>query len=132
MTNSDEHSGTPSPGGVSPLYAGFMVKCPRCGKGSLLHTFLNLRDQCSVCGLNYKFVDTGDGPAIFAIFILGVLVLGGALLVEFRFEPPLWVHAVLWGVVTPILAIGLLRYLKATLIALQFYHRAEEGRLSKE
>jgi uncharacterized protein (DUF983 family) len=117
---------------VSPIHAGLMVKCPRCGKGSLLQTFLNLRERCSVCGLNYRFVDSGDGPAVFAIFILGFLVLGAALWVEFNFEPALWVHVVLWGVVTPILALGLLRFLKATLIALQYYHRAEEGRLSED
>ncbi len=117
---------------VSPLYAGLMVKCPRCGRGSLLHTFLNLRKSCSVCGLSYKFVDSGDGPAVFAIFILGFLVLGAALWVEFNFEPALWVHLVLWGIVTPFLALGLLRFLKATLIALQYYHRAEEGRLSED
>lgn len=115
---------------VSPLYAGFMVRCPRCGKGSLLQTFLNLREACPVCGLNYKFVDTGDGPAIFAIFILGFVVLGAALWVEFTFEPQLWVHGLLWGIVTPILALGLLRFLKAILIALQYYHRAEEGKLA--
>ena len=132
MTESGHESTQIPPGGVSPVYAGVMAKCPRCGKGSLLQTFLNLRERCSVCGLNYKFVDTGDGPAIFAIFILGFLVLGGALLVEFKFTPPLWVHGVLWGVVTPILAIGLLRFLKSFLIALQYYHRAEEGRLSKD
>ncbi len=117
---------------VSPLYAGLMVRCPRCGQGSLLHTFLNLREGCSVCGLSYKFVDSGDGPAVFAIFILGFVVLGAALWVEFNFEPALWVHIVLWGIVTPILALGLLRFLKATLIALQYYHRAEEGRLSED
>ncbi|MEQ8824734.1 MAG: DUF983 domain-containing protein [Filomicrobium sp.] len=117
---------------VSPIYAGLMVKCPRCGKGSLLHTFLNLRESCSECGLDYKFVDTGDGPAVFAIFILGFFVLGGALWVEFNVGPPLWVHAVLWGLVTPILALGLLRVLKATLIALQYYYRAEEGRLHED
>ena len=132
MTEAEKLSEAIPPGGVSPIYAGVMAKCPRCGKGSLLHMFLNLRERCTVCGLNYRFVDTGDGPAIFAIFILGVLVLGGALWVEFKFEPQLWVHAVLWGIVTPVLAIGLLRFLKSTLIALQFYHRAEEGRLSKD
>ncbi|MCH9808130.1 MAG: DUF983 domain-containing protein [Alphaproteobacteria bacterium] len=115
---------------VSPLYAGLMVRCPRCGKGPLLQSLLNLRESCSKCGLNYKFVDTGDGPAIFAIFILGFVVLGGALWVEFNFEPPLWVHGVLWGLVTPVLAIGLLRFLKAMLTALQYYHKAEEHRLS--
>ena len=66
---------------------------------------------------------------MFAIFILGFLVLGGALWVEFRLEPPIWVHVVLWGVLTPLLALGLLRLLKAGLIALQYKHKAGEGRL---
>ena len=53
---------------------------------------------------------------------------GGALLVEFRLHPPVWVHVVLWGLLTPLLAFGLLRLLKATLIALQYKHKAGEGR----
>ncbi len=114
---------------VSAFSAGLMGRCPRCGKGPLFQMFLNMRERCTSCGLDYKFVDTGDGPAVFAIFILGFLVLGGALWVEFRFEPALWVHVVLWGIVTPILALGLLRFLKAVLIALQFHHKAEEGKL---
>ena len=79
--------------------------------------------------LSYAFADSGDGPAVFAIFILGFLVLGGALLVEFRLGPPVWVHVVLWGVLTPLLAFGLLRGLKGMLIALQYKHQAGEGRL---
>ena len=41
---------------------------------------------------------------------------------------PVWVHAVLWGVLTPLLAFVLLRVLKATLIALQYKHQAGEVR----
>ena len=88
-----------------------------------------LREKCERCGLSYAFADSGDGPAVFAIFILGFLVLGGALLVEFKLGPPVWVHVVLWGLLTPLLAFVLLRVLKATLIALQYKHKAEEGRL---
>ena len=72
----------------------------------------------------------GDGPAVFAIFILGFLILGGALLVEFKLNPPVWVHVLLWGILTPLLAFFLLRVLKATLIALQFKHKAEQGRFA--
>ena len=68
--------------------------------------------------------------AVFAIFILGFLVLGCALLVEFKIGPPVWVHVLLWGILTPLLALGLLRVLKGTLIALQYKHKAEEGRLT--
>ena len=114
---------------TSVLAAGLKASCPRCGKGALFRSGLVLRDQCSHCGSSYGFADSGDGPAVFAIFILGVLILGGALLVEFRIGPPVWVHVVLWGLLTPLLAFFLLRVLKATLIALQFKHKAEEGRL---
>ncbi|HML44316.1 MAG TPA: DUF983 domain-containing protein, partial [Hyphomicrobium zavarzinii] len=105
---------------VSPIVAGLLARCPRCGQGSLFHNGLMLKPACSKCGLDYKFIDTGDGPAVFAILILGFVVLGLALIVEFRFGPPLWVHVALWGVVTPLLAFILLRFLKAILIALQW------------
>ena len=117
---------------VSPLVAGLKCRCPRCGEGRLFSGLLNLREQCEQCGLGYAFVDTGDGPAVFAIFILGFLCLGGALIAEFKFGVPWWVHVLLWGVLTPIFAVFLLRFLKATLIALQFKNKAEEGRLAKE
>jgi uncharacterized protein (DUF983 family) len=113
----------------SPFTVGLLGRCPRCGRGSLFRSGLVLREKCDNCGLSYGFADSGDGPAVFAIFILGFLVLGGALWVEFRLEPPIWVHVVLWGVLTPLLALGLLRVLKASLIALQYKHKAGEGRL---
>lgn len=121
-----------TPHHVSAPTAALTARCPRCGKGALFRGPLTLRERCTNCGLDYKFIDTGDGPAVFAIMILGFLVLGGALLVEFKIGPPLWVHLLLWGVGTPLLALGLLRFLKALLIALQFKHKAEEGRLSRD
>jgi uncharacterized protein (DUF983 family) len=117
---------------VSPVFTGLLARCPRCGKAPLFKNVLELRDRCGKCGLDYHFIDTGDGPAVFAIFILGFVVLGLALYVEFTYEPPAWVHAVLWGVATPLIALILLRFLKAGLIALQFKHRAEEGRLAQD
>jgi uncharacterized protein (DUF983 family) len=117
---------------TSAIAAGLKGRCPRCGKGALFRSGLMLRDKCDSCGLSYAFADSGDGPAVFAIFILGFLILGGALLVEFRIGPPVWVHVVLWGIMTPLLAFFLLRVLKATLIALQYKHKAEEGRFARD
>jgi uncharacterized protein (DUF983 family) len=116
-------------GQTGVLAAGLKGRCPRCGEGALFKNGLTLRDKCPRCGLDYAFADSGDGPAVFAIFILGFLVLGGALLVEFRLHPPVWVHVVAWGLLTPLLAFLLLRVIKATLIAQQYKHKAEEGRL---
>lgn len=121
-----------APATVSVMTAGLRCRCPRCGKGPLFRQVLNMCDRCTVCGLDYKFVDTGDGPAVFAIFILGFFCMGGALIAEFKFGVPWWAHVLLLGFFTPLLAVFLLRFLKATLIALQFKNKAEEGRLSKE
>src|SRR6185312_10972896 len=113
---------------TSPVLCGFKGRCPRCGQGALFAGGLAVSESCGHCGLSYAFADSGDGPAVFAIFILGFLVLAAALLLEFRVQPPVWVHVVLWGVLTPLLAFGLLRVLKASLIALQYKHEAGEAR----
>ena len=115
---------------VSPVSAAIGGRCPRCGQGALFRQVLNLRERCTGCGLDYKFIDTGDGPAVFVIFILGFLMMGSALYVEFTFEPPVWVHVVAWGLLTPLVALALLRLIKGALIGQQFKHKAEEGRLS--
>lgn len=113
----------------SPAFAGLACRCPSCGKGSLFQGLLSLSlaPSCSACGLDYRFIDSGDGPAVFAIFILGFLVLGGALIAEFKFGVPVWGHVLLWGLLTPALALGLLRVLKATLAALQYRYKAQEA-----
>ncbi|TMJ77066.1 MAG: DUF983 domain-containing protein, partial [Alphaproteobacteria bacterium] len=69
---------------TSVVAAGLKARCPRCGVGALFRTGLTLSDKCERCGLSYAFADAGDGPAVFGILILGFLVLGGALMVEFK------------------------------------------------
>jgi uncharacterized protein (DUF983 family) len=114
------------------MRAWLLARCPSCGRGPLFRHVLELREGCDKCGMSYRFIDTGDGPAVFAIFILGFLVLGLALYVEFTYEPPTWVHVVLWGAFTPLIALIVLRVLKAGLIALQFKHKAEQGRIAQD
>jgi uncharacterized protein (DUF983 family) len=123
------HEAQPQPSAPPAFVAGLKGRCPRCGQGALFRSGLALREKCERCDLSYAFADSGDGPAVFAILILGFLVLGAALIVEFRFNPPVWVHVVLWGLATPALAFVLLRALKGVLIALQYKHQAGEGRL---
>lgn len=103
----------------------FACKCPRCGQGDLFPAGFNLTlvPACSHCGLNLEKNDSADGPAVFLIFLLGFLLVPLALAFETLFAPPLWVHAVLWGATALGLTIGLLRPLKAYVIALQYRHR---------
>jgi uncharacterized protein (DUF983 family) len=109
---------------------GLACKCPRCGNGKLYAGFLTLRAGCDNCGLDYAFIDSGDGPAVFIIMIAGAIVVAAALIVEIRYQPPFWLHGALW--LPLILATTLLplRPMKALLIALQYHHKAAEGRLA--
>lgn len=113
----------------NPILNGLAARCPKCGKGPLFERGLAVREACPSCGQSYAFADSGDGPAVFAILLLGAVSLGGALFVEFRYEPPVWVHLVLWGVMIPLLAFASLRILKGLLINLQYANKAAEGRL---
>jgi uncharacterized protein (DUF983 family) len=108
---------------------GLLCRCPRCGKGKLYSGFLDLRPACEACRLDYAFIDAGDGPAIFIIMIAGAVVVACALIVEVKYQPPFWVHAVLWLPLILATTILPLRSMKALLIALQFHHKAAEGRL---
>ena len=117
--------------GPSSIEVALKGCCPRCGKGRLYKGFLDLAPECEVCGLDYSFADSGDGPAVFIMMIAGFIIVGLVLWVEFTWSPPYWVHAVLWIPLTLALTVGLIRPLKGWLVAQQFRHKAEEGRLEK-
>jgi uncharacterized protein (DUF983 family) len=110
------------------IFAGLSCACPRCGRGKLFQGFLALRPRCQVCGLDYSFADSGDGPAVFIMLIGGCIVVFAALITEVVYQPPLWVHAALWLPLILIVTLGPLRSMKGLLIALQYHHRAAEGR----
>jgi uncharacterized protein (DUF983 family) len=110
------------------IRAGLSCACPRCGKGKLFAGFLTPRPGCDVCGLDYGFADSGDGPAVFVMFFAGFIVVAAALITEIAYRPPFWVHAVLWLPLILIMTLGPLRPMKGLMIALQYHHKAEEGR----
>lgn len=114
----------------SPVSVGLRCACPRCGEGRLYAGMLTPAKGCTACGLDYAFIDSGDGPAVFVILILGFVVVALALFVETTFEPPFWVHALLWMPLITGLSLWALRITKAMMIALQFRFKAEQGRLS--
>ena len=91
-----------------------------------------MRPRCESCGLDFTFADSGDGPAVFIILLAGLVVVFAALVIELRYHPPYWVHAALW--VPLILAVTLLplRPMKGLMIALQYHHRAAEGRIERD
>ena len=110
---------------------GLACRCPRCGKGKLFKGFIDVAPACEKCGLDYGFTDAGDGPAVFIILIAGFVVVGIALFIEVKYEPPFWLEALIS--VPMVLAATLvpLRSTKSLLISLQYHHKASEGRLAR-
>lgn len=114
---------------VSPYTAGLSGKCPRCGQGALFKGYLGLRSECTVCGLDYAKADSGDGPAVFVIFIVGFLGVIVAFMARYVFFASILASLLISAVLSLAMILALLRPLKATLIALQYANKAEEGRL---
>lgn len=112
---------------ISPFAAGLSCACPRCGKGPLFAGYLKLAPSCSVCGLDYAKADSGDGPAVFVIFVVGFLAVAIAFVARFVWDWSTASSLALAGVVIVAASFGLLRIFKATLIALQFKHDAAQG-----
>ncbi len=129
MPNKIEQDG---PSLASTLAAGITGRCPACGHGRMFSGYLTLAPRCKSCGLDYGFADAGDGPAVFVILVTGFIVVGAALYVEMIYAPPYWLHALLWGTLAILLPMILLRSFKGVLIALQYKHKAQEGRLASE
>jgi uncharacterized protein (DUF983 family) len=115
----------------SALVASLLGRCPRCGQGALFSGYLKVAPRCTACELDYALFDAGDGPAVFVILIVGAIVAGSALFVEVRYQPPYWVHAVIWIPLILFLSFAMLRFAKALLLVLQYRHKAGEGRLMR-
>jgi uncharacterized protein (DUF983 family) len=114
------------------VLSGLTGRCPRCRQGKMFSGLLTLRRKCEGCGLDYSFADAGDGPAIFVILLSGFIVVGAALIVEVKYQPPFWLHAVLWLPLILLVTLAPLRMIKGLLISLQYHHKAAEGRFERE
>ena len=108
-----------------------MGKCPRCGVGDLFDGVVRFDKHCTNCGLRLDQFNVGDGPAAFLIMIVGAIVTLLAVVVQLNFEPPFWVHILLWVPLTLGLVLGLLRIAKAALLVLEYRNRAHEGRIAE-
>ena len=113
--------------GAPLLVAALGCRCPRCGKGPLFSGYLNIAPACSVCGLSFAGNDTGDGPAFFIMLPLCLMTAVFALLLELRFEPPIWVHMLVWPPFIGLVVGFGLRPVKATMAALQYRYRDVEN-----
>ncbi|SMX29463.1 hypothetical protein TRP8649_03597 [Pelagimonas phthalicica] len=53
------------------IWRGLRLRCPNCGEGKLLHSYLKVNESCDCCGLELKRAKADDGPAYMTILIVG-------------------------------------------------------------
>lgn len=92
---------------------------------------IDFAPKCRACGLDFSQFNVGDGPAAFLTLIIGAVIVILALVVDSAFQPPIWVHALLWVPLTAVLVIGGLRACKAWLLISEYRRSAGEGQIKK-
>lgn len=115
---------------VSALSAGLALRCPRCGQGRLFKSYLKVADSCAVCGLDLSAEDSGDGPAVFVMFVVGFIAALLVVFMEFVIQAPMLVSIIAVCLVVVVGTMALLPPFKAVLIALQYRHRAGDTGLN--
>ena len=65
------------------------------------------------------------------MFAALILIVPSAMFFEFAMHPPVWLHAIIWPPLTFAFCLFFLRPVKALLFALQWKHKAGEGRVEE-
>lgn len=121
-----------SEGQPNTASAALLGLCPRCGAKTLFGGLAGFAPRCRACGLDFGQFNVGDGPAAFLTLIVGAVIAICAIWVQLSFEPPFWVHALLWIPLATVLVIAGLRIAKAWLLGSEYRRRAGEGRLKED
>lgn len=105
------------------LRRGFMRRCPRCGTGPLMRSYLKVHDNCPVCRQELHHHRADDGPAYLTILLVGHIV---APLLHFSFvmwRPDPLVLFTIFAVGCVALSLYLLPRLKGAVVAFQWARR---------
>ncbi|MEM0922013.1 MAG: DUF983 domain-containing protein [Pseudomonadota bacterium] len=105
------------------LLRAWHLRCPNCGGGPMMKSYLTVRNSCPSCGEKLNQHQADDMPAWATIMIVGHLIVPLLLYIELAYTPPLWVHWAVWPVLSAGLVFGLLPRIKAMVVAMQWAWR---------
>ena len=105
------------------MFRGLRLKCPNCGSGPLMRSYLKVRDHCPVCGEELYHHRADDGPAYLTILITGHIIAPLIFFVFFTFRPDPLVMAVGFTIGFVAIALFMLPRLKGMFVGLQWAKR---------
>ncbi|MCE8507545.1 DUF983 domain-containing protein [Ruegeria pomeroyi] len=105
------------------ILTGFRGRCPNCGEGRLLHSYLKVNDHCSECGEEYMHHRADDGPAYLTILLVGHLMAPLLLVVFETWRPSPMTLFTIFALGCLSLSLYLLPRLKGMVVAYQWARR---------
>lgn len=105
------------------LLRGWCRRCPNCGSGPMLKGYLQVRDECAVCGEEMYHHRADDGPAYLTILIVGHIMAPSILFVFTAFRPEPMVLFTGFAIGCVALSLYLLPRLKGLMVAFQWARR---------
>ena len=119
--NAEDHPERP----VRPaLWRGWKRRCPNCGQGPMMKSYLKVRETCPVCdqelGAHHR---ADDGPAYLTILIVGHIMAPAIIWAFTTFRPEPMVLASTFTVGCVALSLYLLPRFKGAIVGLQWAKR---------
>ena len=110
---------TPARGTVPLLTSvgrGLRNRCPVCGEGAVFQGFLRVAPECGHCHAPLGRLRADDAPPYVVIFLAGHLLIPPVLWIEKAYEPPMWLHMVVWLPLFAVVCTLLLRPVKGGVV----------------
>lgn len=105
------------------LGRGWRRKCPNCGNGPVLKSYLKVNDHCAVCRQELFHHRADDGPAYLTILIVGHIMAPLLLIVFEVWRPEPLTLFTIFAVGCVALSLYLLPRLKGAIIGFQWARR---------
>ena len=100
-----------------------MGRCPHCGKGKLMRSYLKQVENCSVCGESFGQIRADDAAPWLTIILVGHVFLPFAFLVNVDWMP-LWAAMGMWAACFTGIALAILPRAKALFVTVLWQTRA--------
>lgn len=102
---------------------GWRRKCPNCGSGPMLKTYLKVNDTCPNCQQELHHHRADDGPAYLTILVVGHLLAPLLHIIFVAYRPDPLVMFSIFSVGCVALSLYLLPRLKGIVVAIQWSRR---------
>jgi uncharacterized protein (DUF983 family) len=100
-----------------------MGRCPNCGEGKLMKSYLKQVEQCAVCGEQFGHIRADDAAPWLTIILVGHVFLPFAFMVNVDWMPT-WVAMLTWAVCFSLIALLILPRAKALFLGVLWQTRA--------